>query len=106
AITFTNKAVAEMKSRIIDSLKAFSKPEIPAESLDLFKAVQVETQLSEKEIQLKSEKILKSILHNYASFEVSTIDSFTHRILRTFAKDLNIPLNFEVHLETKEILEE
>lgn len=106
AITFTNKAVAEMKSRIIDSLKAFSQLEIPDESLDLFKAVQSETQLSVEEIQSKSKNILKTILHNYAGFEVSTIDSFTHRILRTFAKDLNIPLNFEVYLETNEILEE
>src|SRR5699024_2288759 len=49
---------------------------------------------------------LINILHNYAAFEISTIDSFTHRILRTFAKDLNIPVNFEVEIETDEILEE
>lgn len=106
AITFTNKAVAEMKSRIIESLKAFAQPEIPEDALSLFEAIQQETQLPPEEIQEKSARILKSILHNYAGFEVSTIDSFTHRILRTFAKDLNIPLNFEVYLETKEILEE
>lgn len=106
AITFTNKAVAEMKSRIIESLKGFSADSISDQHLALFKAVQSETGLTEKEIRQKSEEILQNILHNYASFEVSTIDSFTQRILRTFAKDLNIPLNFEVSLETEEILQE
>ncbi len=106
ALTFTNKAVAEMKNRILESLKAFSANPIPENHLDLFSAVQDKTKLTKVEIQEKSAIILKSILHNYAAFEVSTIDSFTHRILRTFAKDLNIPINFEVQLDTEEILNE
>jgi len=106
ALTFTNKAVAEMKSRIIESLKGFSANPIAEKDLELFKAVKEKTGFSTEKIQRKSAIILKSILHNYAAFEVSTIDSFTHRILRTFAKDLNIPLNFEIQLETEEVLNE
>src|SRR5690606_28511815 len=55
---------------------------------------------------IKARKILKSILHNYASFDISTIDRFTHKVIRTFAKDLGIPLNFEVELNTLQVLQE
>src|SRR5699024_8245575 len=50
--------------------------------------------------------ILRSILHNYAAFDISTIDSFTHRLLQTFAKDLGLPANFEVELDTDQIISE
>src|SRR5699024_8685117 len=95
-----------MKSTIIESLKGFSANPNAEKDLELFKAVKEKTGFSTEKIQRKSAIILKSILHNYAAFEVSTIDSFTHRILRTFAKDLNIPLNFEIQLETEEVLNE
>src|SRR5699024_2611746 len=79
---------------------------IPAKNQALFDAVKEKTELSEAEIQQKSKELLIRILHNYAAFDVSTIDGFTHRILRIFAKDLNIPQNFEVQMETKEVLQE
>lgn len=106
AITFTNKAVGEMKKRIIDSLLIFRNAETSAENNPLFKTILEETSISSEEIKRKSAEILKSIIHNYAAFEISTIDGFTHRVLRTFARDLGIPMNFEVEMETDEILAE
>ncbi len=95
-----------MKKRIIDSLLLFRNEETSAENNALFREILKETQLSAEEIRHKSAEILKSIIHNYAAFEISTIDGFTHRVLRTFARDLGIPMNFEVELETDEILAE
>ena len=106
AITFTNKAVAEMKSRIIKNLLEFSDPEIEAAPTAMFDEIVASTGLKSGEIIKKSERILKNIVQDYASFDVVTIDNFTHRIIRTFAYDLRIPQNFEVELNTIEVLEQ
>jgi len=95
-----------MKTRIIESLAEFSKAEVTSEKNPLLKSIIEETQLLEETIRKKSTEILKSIIHNYAAFEISTIDGFTHRVLKTFARDLGIPMNFEVELSAEEILME
>ncbi len=95
-----------MKKRIIESLANFSKPDITPLNDQMLRIISEETGIDPEEIKNKSTDILKSIIHNYAAFEVSTIDGFTHRVLRTFARDLGIPMNFEVELSTEEILME
>lgn len=107
AITFTNKASAEMKDRILDALKEFtSNIEKSDKTLRLLKAIEEETGVSQTLIIEKSKAILKSILHQYSDFSISTIDKFTHRIVRTFARDLHLPLNFEVYIDKEDILEQ
>ncbi|HSI70191.1 MAG TPA: UvrD-helicase domain-containing protein [Gillisia sp.] len=106
AITFTNKAVAEMKTRVISALDSLSQEPCPPDVLSLKKDLATATGKTEEEVRVKAGKILKSILHNYASFDISTIDRFTHKIIRTFAKDLGIPVNFEVEMNTLQVLQE
>ncbi|MFV5694364.1 UvrD-helicase domain-containing protein [Flavobacterium sp. LB3P122] len=104
AITFTNKAVHEMKSRIVGSLSEFAKDEPSSKAQDLMQDLSVNTALSIIEIKTKSQQIIKHIIHNYAAFDISTIDKFTHKVIRAFAHDLNLPMTFEVTLDTENLL--
>ena len=102
ALTFTNKAVNEMKSRIVETLSEFVKKE----DHEMRNKISKEINLDQKEIRNKSERILKDILFNYAGFDVLTLDSFTHRIIRSFTLELKLPKSFEVVIEQAEILSE
>lgn len=104
AITFTNKAVHEMKSRIVGNLSEFAKEEPNEKAQDLMRDLSIDTELSIIQIKTKSQQIIKHIIHNYAAFDISTIDKFTHKVIRAFAHDLNLPMTFEVTLDTENLL--
>ncbi|WP_431132874.1 UvrD-helicase domain-containing protein [Psychroserpens mesophilus] len=104
ALTFTNKAVGEMKERIIETLKAFSEESIFDTSNSMFDAIANDLNLEPKVLHEKSKVLLHTMVHNYAAFDISTIDKFNHKLIRTFAHDLKLPVNFEVELDTKTML--
>ncbi len=104
AITFTNKAVNEMKMRIIHGLEELSDETDLHKPGPLFTDLQNELKISSEKLREKAQKTLHYLLHNYTFFNVSTIDKFNHRLIRTFARDLLLPQNFEVILESELIL--
>lgn len=107
AVTFTNKAAAEMKDRIISSLKSFSNPKTAEQTdLEMRALIVSETGLTIHELTVRAQAVFENILHNYSQFSIGTIDKFTHRIIRTFAQDLDLPQNFEVELEHKLLLKQ
>lgn len=106
AITFTNKAVYEMKERIIDDLRSFTRDEPDRKATEKRTKLADDLGLSIDEIQKRSQRILSNIFDNYAGYQVTTIDSLTHRIVRTFARDLHFDANFDIELEVEDIFEE
>ncbi|EAR13871.1 ATP-dependent helicase [Polaribacter irgensii 23-P] len=102
AITFTNKAAGEMKERVLSSLEGFSE----GNTNDLLKMILEETNINQRTVQERSKNILDAILKNYAAFSITTIDSFTHKIIKSFAHDLGLSGNFEVEMDAISLLNE
>ncbi len=96
AITFTNKAASEMKWRIIKALKDIASDTNPM----LSEMISTELEIEKADLKSRAENVLTSILHNYSDFSIGTIDSFTHRIIRTFAIDLKLPVNFQIETDS------
>lgn len=105
AITFTNKAAAEMKERVLKTLRALAEGD-QKESGKVIIYLADKLNCTEKEIQQRAAQVLEDILQNYSAFNIATIDSFTYRLIRSFAHDLGLPLNFEVEMDSSTVLAE
>ncbi|MBD98874.1 MAG: hypothetical protein CMO34_03445 [Verrucomicrobia bacterium] len=107
AITFTNKASQEMKSRILKELKEISAfKERQAETNQMLELLAKELHLERTEIVKRAKHLYPIILHHYGDFNVSTIDRFAHKIIRTFSRDMGLAHNFDLELQEKIMLSE
>ena len=107
AITFTNKAKDEMKSRIIDylsSLAAGEASDMRSAILDDFRKEGVER--IEDVVTTRAQLVLSSLLHDYSRFHVSTIDHFFTRLIRHLAKELKLNLGYELDVDSTTALAE
>ena len=96
AVTFTNKATAEMKDRILAQLYNAAHGGLDAGFMnDLTRRLH----LAPEVIAQRARVALQSILHDYDRFRVETIDSFFQSLLSNLAHELGLTRGFRVDLD-------
>ncbi|GAA6828333.1 RecB-like helicase [Helicobacter pylori] len=103
-LTFTKKATAEMKERILDYLKILQKENLEDEkekekSQNILKELEEKYRLDPSLVQNSAQKIYQRFLN--AEIRISTIDAFFQSILRKFCWFVGLSANFEVNEDTK-----
>ncbi|MCD7900555.1 MAG: UvrD-helicase domain-containing protein [Bacteroides sp.] len=104
AVTFTNKATAEMKERILSQLYGIWTGD--AGSKPYLEQVCKSIGWKEEQICQAAGAALRSIIHDYSQFRVETIDSFFQSVMRNLARELELSPNLNVELNNDEILSE
>lgn len=102
AVTFTNKATEEMKTRIIYELANLASQN----KSDYIQDLAEEYNKPQDAIRAQARKILISILHDYSSFSISTIDKFFQQTMRAFTREIGLGGGYNVELDTQKVLGE
>ena len=108
AVTFTNKATAEMKERILGYLygiatgtgdEAFLK-----KALELTMTHPDPPYKGRESVRARAEQCFREMLLDYDNVQVSTIDSFLQTLLAGMAKMLGKAAGFRVELNLKQLI--
>src|SRR5690554_6116693 len=102
AVTFTNKATDEMKSRIVEELFRLAS----GKTSPYLKELKSDFSTSEAGIRSQAGTILESILHDYSAFSVSTIDRFFQRTMRAFTREMGLAGGFNIEVDETSLLME
>ena len=103
AVTFTNKATDEMKSRILKELHIMASNPSDSDYRDYFVPSLFAV---EADMQDKAKKVLQDILHDYSAFAVSTIDRFFQHTLKAFSREIGHFASYQVELDKDSLVEE
>ena len=106
AMTFTNKAAMEMKTRIINTLDGLATRNTSTKISSMRENLLEALPIDELELMARAKQTLHEILHGYEEFHVSTIDKFNLKLIRSFSRDLDIQGDFEVVLNESQVLAE
>ena len=107
ALTFTNKAANEMKKRLIDWLKGFTDEDY-VQNKDLQgikeKLEKLGIKVSIEELHHRAKEVLDYILHHYSTLNISTIDKFNSKLVRSFSYELGLPHQFNLEIQNEPYL--
>ncbi|RPG64163.1 MAG: hypothetical protein CBE50_002925 [Flammeovirgaceae bacterium TMED290] len=102
AVTFTNKAAEEMKSRILEMINSIYIGEDKNLIIELSKYFNI----SAEELSIKAKSLKTNILHNYSYFNITTIDSFFYSIIQSFTRDLKFRGKYNIEMDLEFVINE
>ena len=98
AVTFTNKATAEMKERIVQQLYGLATGGADSDSYLRSISKGLGGKVADEEIRKNAGIALQNILHDYSRFRVQTIDAFYQEVIRNLARELNLMPGMTIEL--------
>ena len=101
AVTFTNKATDEMKGRIVEELYKLASGKPSGYTGSLTK----DLSLDEPSLRREARQVLIRILHDYAAFNISTIDRFFQQTMRAFAREIGLQGGYGLEMDQGEVLD-
>ena len=102
AVTFTNKATDEMKSRIVEELHHLAS----GDDSSYLTGLMEDFSMRREDVRTKAKVILETILHDYSSFSISTIDRFFQQTMRSFARETGLAGGYNIELDETSLLTE
>ncbi|MRR20168.1 hypothetical protein EG827_08225, partial [bacterium] len=106
-------AAAEMKSRILRRLHTLGRDDGQGDSerdefvtylCKFFPDLYPDRDKAMVTVRKNAPLALNNILQDYSRFTVGTIDSFFQRVIRAFAREMDIPAGYEIELEHEALL--
>jgi ATP-dependent helicase/nuclease subunit A len=110
AITFTKKATAEMKDRILANLDLIDSEASDKESdkkrNDYINGLAEVLKISKEEIIRRARRVNRNLLHDYSHFQIETIDSFFQKVLRNLAYEVGIGSSWNLELDEDAVMQD